>query len=622
MVVRAAVPTASVEPSLRGIAGAGRSGGAVVRSFALYVRTLIAAMPRRVLLALILTFLGAITEGVGLLVLVPLLGLIGVDVQQGSVGRVAEWTAEAFGWLGLPLNLFSVLGIYVALIAGDARIRRWQTVTYCSLQAGFTAHLRKRVHRVVTRARWVQLIRFSTADLTNAMTGQVERVGNAVHLVLGLARNMTLAALYLTATLYVSPRVTALVVSAGLVLMLLLGRQARAATRLGQEITRGGAAAYRAVMEHLGSIKMAKTYGVGERSIRLFAELADTVAATNLQAATAQADSKARFDVGGALVLGLVLYVTIGVLHTPPAVILVLVVAFARVMPLVSSFAQAMQHLLSMLSDCDAVLGLEARLAPYEEAVPVRHGPVQLKQAVRLDTVAFHYGDGAAPALMSLSLTIPAGQTTAIVGTSGSGKSTLADLLLGLVTPEIGRVLVDGTPLTPDLLAAWRDQIGYVPQDGFHFHDTVRANLLWARPEASEAELHEALEVAAAGFVASLPQGIDTVLGDRGIRLSGGERQRIALARALVRRPAMLILDEATSNLDSENERRVQEAIERLHGRLTIVVITHRLTTVRFADLIHVLDAGRLVESGDWHSLLNESAGRFRAMCVAQGLPV
>jgi ATP-binding cassette subfamily C protein len=183
-------------------------------------------------------------------------------------------------------------------------------------------------------------------------------------------------------------------------------------------------------------------------------------------------------------------------------------------------------------------------------------------------------------------------------------------------------VLVDGTPLTPQLLPAWRDQIGYVPQDSFHFHDTVRANLLWARPEASEAELLEALEIAAAGFVARLPQGLDTVLGDRGVRLSGGERQRIALARALVRRPAMLILDEATSSLDSENERRVQDAIERLHGRLTVLVITHRLTTVRLADSIHVLEAGRLVESGDWHALLNGAAGRFRAMCEAQGLPV
>lgn len=608
--------------SARAVASADDRRPVPARPFVLYVRTLSAAMPGRLVLATILGALGALTEGLGLLVLVPLLNLIGINVQQGSVGRLAGSMVAAFGWFGLPLNLFSVLALYVGLIAVDARLRRWQTVTYCSLQVGFTAYLRKRLHRVVTRAGWVQITRCRGSDLTHAMTGQVERVGNGTQLVLSLARDGMLMSVYLAVTLYVSPSVTALVVVAGLALMLVLGRRARAATRIGQAMTRVGGEAYRAVMEHLGSLKMAKSYGAEERSIRLFGELADTVAATNLQAATAQADAKGRFDIGAGLLLGVVLYMAIAVLNTPTAVILVLIFAFARVMPMVSGLGQEIQQLLNMLPDFAAVLALETRLAPLEEAGPVRLEPVRLRQAVRLDSVSFRYEEAAEPALASVSLTIPAGQTTAIVGPSGSGKSTLADLLLGLITPARGRVLVDEKPLTPELLPGWRDQIGYVPQDSFHFHDTVRANLLWARPEASEADLLEALEVAAAGFVARLPQGLETVLGDRGVRLSGGERQRIALARALVRRPAMLILDEATSSLDSENERRVQDAIERLHGRLTILVITHRLTTVRRADSIHVLEAGRLVESGDWHALLNGSAGRFRAMCEAQGLPV
>src|SRR4029453_17052318 len=147
---------------------------------------------------------------------------------------------------------------------------------------------------------------------------------------------------------------------------------------------------------------------------------------------------------------------------------------------------------------------------------------IHLQRAVRLDAVSFRYEEAAEPALASVSLTIPVGETTAIVGPSGSGKSTLADLLLGLITPARGRVLLDDRPLSPELLAAWREQIGYVPQDSFHFHDSVRANLLWARPEASEAELLEALDVAAADFVARLPQGIATVLGERGGRFVGG----------------------------------------------------------------------------------------------------
>jgi ATP-binding cassette subfamily C protein len=159
-----------------------------------------------------------------------------------------------------------------------------------------------------------------------------------------------------------------------------------------------------------------------------------------------------------------------------------------------------------------------------------------------------------------------------------------------------------------------------VPQDPFLFHDTVRANLQWAREDATDADLWHALRLAAADqFVAALPQGLDTVVGDRGVLVSGGERQRLSLARALVRRPQLLILDEATSSLDSENEERIQQAIDELHQQMTIVVITHRLSTIRAADVIQVVDRGRLIESGSWDELMSH-AGRFRELCAAQGV--
>ncbi|MGH9173140.1 MAG: ABC transporter ATP-binding protein, partial [Vicinamibacterales bacterium] len=208
------------------------------------------------------------------------------------------------------------------------------------------------------------------------------------------------------------------------------------------------------------------------------------------------------------------------------------------------------------------------------------------------------------PAVRQLDMAIRQGTLTALVGASGAGKSTVADLLLGLLTPTEGQILVDGQPLTPDRLKAWRSQVGYVPQDTFLVHDTVRANLLWARPEASESDLWQALHLAAADeFVAGLAEGLDTVIGDRGLLISGGERQRLAFARALLRKPRLLILDEATNALDAENQSRIQRAIERLRHTTTIVMITHRLSTVRSADMIHVMDAGRLVDSGAWTEL-------------------
>jgi ATP-binding cassette subfamily C protein len=207
-------------------------------------------------------------------------------------------------------------------------------------------------------------------------------------------------------------------------------------------------------------------------------------------------------------------------------------------------------------------------------------------------------------ALRNVELVIPARGMTAIVGPSGSGKSTLADIAMGLLMPEKGEVLIEGQPLAGERLYRWRRSVGYVPQENFLFHDTVRANLLWALPEASDQDLWQALSLAAADeFVAQMPLGLDTVVGERGLRLSGGERQRIALARALLRRPTLLLLDEATSNLDRENERRIQDAVEHLHGELTIIVITHRLSSIRNVDRIIVLDRGELIQVGTWNEI-------------------
>jgi ATP-binding cassette subfamily C protein len=206
-----------------------------------------------------------------------------------------------------------------------------------------------------------------------------------------------------------------------------------------------------------------------------------------------------------------------------------------------------------------------------------------------------------------------------LIGNSGSGKTTTVDLLIGFYQPQVGRILIDGKDLRELDLRAWRRFVGYVPQETFLFHDTVRANMLWACPDASDADILDAFRQAAADqFVAALPLGLETVLGDRGMRLSGGERQRLALARALLRRPALLVLDEATSALDSDNERLVLQSIQALRGRVAIVIITHRLSTIRGADRVHVLDEGRLVESGGWESLMADPGSRLAALCQAQ----
>ena len=195
------------------------------------------------------------------------------------------------------------------------------------------------------------------------------------------------------------------------------------------------------------------------------------------------------------------------------------------------------------------------------------------------------------------------------------GKSTLVDILLGLIEPGAGEVRIDGRRLAGSDLRRWRRSVAYVPQDPYLFHDTIGANLRWARPEATEAELWEALRLAAAAdFVAALPEGLGTVAGDRGARLSGGERQRIVLARALLREHALLLLDEATGQLDAATEERIVAALRSLRGRTTIVAVAHRPALMEAADRIVVLESGRVAAAGDWRALGPRLTGSGRRM--------
>jgi ABC-type multidrug transport system fused ATPase/permease subunit len=239
--------------------------------------------------------------------------------------------------------------------------------------------------------------------------------------------------------------------------------------------------------------------------------------------------------------------------------------------------------------------------------------PPSIEGDIRFEDVSFSYDESSnsPPTLSGISLHAPPGSTIALVGPTGAGKSTLLHLLARFYEPDSGRITLDGTPLA-DLSKEWlRDHIGYVTQDSFLFNDSLRANLLIARPDASDEEIWSALEAAhAATFVRELPEGLDTLAGERGIRFSGGEKQRLSIARTLLRNPPILLLDEATSALDNKTERLVQQALENLRAHRTCFVIAHRLSTIESADLIVVLQDGHIVETGT-HSHLLHAGGPY-----------
>jgi ATP-binding cassette subfamily B protein/subfamily B ATP-binding cassette protein MsbA len=253
---------------------------------------------------------------------------------------------------------------------------------------------------------------------------------------------------------------------------------------------------------------------------------------------------------------------------------------------------------------------------PDESHITEGLRPESLRGHVRFENVSFHYKDGS-PAINDLTIEAKPGETIALVGATGAGKSTVLNLLTRFYEPSAGRVLIDGMPLA-EISKEWlRDQFGYVTQESFLFNTSLRENLLLAKHDATDDELWAALEAAnAAEFVRSNAEGLDAIAGERGGRFSGGEKQRISIARALLKNPPLLLLDEATSALDNRTERLVQEALENLRAERTCFVIAHRLSTVRQADRILVLDHGRLIEQGSHEELLARG-GAYAKLCEA-----
>ena len=269
------------------------------------------------------------------------------------------------------------------------------------------------------------------------------------------------------------------------------------------------------------------------------------------------------------------------------------------------------------MASCRRIFGLLEVTPSIRPGSATLAPPVQ--GAVRFEGVRFGYGDGTAgEVLKGLDLDIAPGETHAIVGSTGAGKSTVVKLLLRLYEPSAGRITLDGVPLEDLTFGSLRGSIGFVAQDVFLFQGTVRENLTYGRPGASQDEIVQAATLAEAhGFIAALPDGYETVVGERGQKLSGGQRQRLTLARAILRDPAILVLDEATSAVDNETEAAIQRSLEQVSAGRTTIVIAHRLSTVRHADRIHVLEAGRVTEAGT-HEELVDHGGLYAALWRVQ----
>lgn len=320
------------------------------------------------------------------------------------------------------------------------------------------------------------------------------------------------------------------------------------------------------------------------------------------------------------VVLGLLYYGTFSVLQgeLKASEFITFIAIFGQFLSPMKTFNQAVSRLQKAIVSYRRIEAL-LRQPPSEEYQPHRYTIQHIRESIRLENVSFAYGEK--EVLRNITLEIPVGSRIALVGPSGAGKTTLTDLICGFYQPTTGKIYIDGRPLSSIDPKAYRRLLGIVPQDGMLFHATLLENITYGTDRIDEARVWEALEMAQArSFVEELPEGLYTLVGEKGQRFSGGQRQRLALARALYRQPQLLILDEATSALDSESEAKIHAALAALPRSYTLILIAHRLSTVRHADWIYVLDQGQIVEEGTHESLLARQ-GLYARLYQLQSTP-
>ncbi len=376
------------------------------------------------------------------------------------------------------------------------------------------------------------------------------------------------------------------------------------------------------VNEFLTGIRQIRSFGVESTWLKKFCEQSQIFKELYIRDAVWVALPRVFLEMAGiCLLLGYLFYVRI--FHSDQLVATlplmgVFAIGLLRFLPTLTNMGQSRMQIVGLLGDAELLY--ENLTAPVPVTPSGNRLFRTLEKEICLDQIHFAYTNR--PLLFcGIQLHFERGKTTAIVGSSGSGKSTLSYLLLGLLEPTQGRILIDGVDLRKLETKSWKSRIGFVPQDLFVAHASVFENITFGREGFTEAQVREAAEIAnAAPFIEALPQKFQTIVGERGMKLSGGQQQRIAIARAVLNNPEILIFDEATSFLDTESERLVQEALERISKDRTVILIAHRLSTVKNADRIVVLESGEVIEEGSHDQLLREE-GRYFQLASSQLKP-
>lgn len=573
----------------------------------------ITTYPFYVLGALVLALLHALIEGAGFGMLLPIIEGLQSPDEIVATHIVSKVFSDVFSFFGIPFNINSLFITGISLFFFQAVLEYWRLSMTVRLAEKFEVDLRLKMFSRLLDASLGYFHRKKLGDLVNGVVVEAHRSSFAFNHLLSTIVSLALVSAYFLVAFLISWKLT-LVTALIAFPLIFLTRGRKDIVGKGQDITNANENFQSATVEFLQGIREIKIYGLIEKINDTFTSVAEDVSKQERILSLINARYSFIYQVIAVFFLILLGGMGTYVFSVSTAEMATFLAILLRLSPGVTLLQKNRDKFLGLLPSFAVTEKLiqeidESQLEknPVVEPIVIEN----MSHQIQFKDVSFAYQADQNEALTDVNINFYSGKTMAIVGSSGAGKSTLVDLMVRFYDPTKGKILVDGLDLKQLDIKSWRNLIGFVSQEAFLFNDSVYQNIHFGDLQASRDDVLAAAQKANAHeFIEALPQGYDTIIGDRGVMLSGGQRQRLALARAILRNPVILILDEATSDLDTKSERLIQQALSEIRQNRTLIIIAHRLSTVEHADEILVMEDGRIVEKGNHQSLL-ELQGKY-----------
>ncbi len=563
------------------------------------IRWLLMKIDKSAYFALFLFILLGFFQGIGLVIIVPLLSITGVknfgSQLNSSLTRNAE---KLFNYLEIPLTFTNVLLLFIVIITILSIIKYKSILTNSRITQEFSNKLRKELHHAIIETEWMSIVKIRSSDMVGLLSREISQISFLITTLIQFVGGIVVLITHIIMAFIISYKVTFWVLFAGAVLVVIQRKFFVRSIKSGNSNKFYLKELQSNLQEHFQNIKLAKSQNLNQQQKDSLEKISEKLYENQVLFSETKAKTDFSYDVGSAIIVSVFLYIVFVVFTEPVLDLVILIYIFSRILPNIKSCSNQIQTILNLVPIVhDIKEKIRYFVLNQEKSGLSDCVEVNPSKSISLNGVTFSYKPNV-NVLENIFLEIKVGQITAITGSSGSGKSTLADIITGLLKPISGELLVDGKNLSEIGYKNWRNGIAYMTQERFLFHDSIRNNLLWANPNASEEDILLALNQAnVLNYINQLENGLDTIVGDRGIRLSGGQRQRIALAMALIRKPHFLILDEATNELDEFNEKEIYDTIFQLKDKMTIFIITHRLASMKLADKAYCIKDGRVI---DW----------------------